>query len=127
MLRVLKLTLLMIACCHWMGCTWWLVSEYELSGYEQDESGVVRNLLVHNAWHPSLHLLQSDLGTQVRGTHTLHSSPLRSSYSYYLVYKPPRTSTDPQRTCIARATLPRCCPDPTPRSPLASSGGPGLS
>lgn len=65
MLRVLKLTMLMLVSAYWMGCTWWLVSEYELAGSEIDDWGIVRDLSMHNAWHPSLQLLQGDLGTQV--------------------------------------------------------------
>ena len=52
--RVLKLVLVMVCCCHYMGCAWWLVAGLEL------ESA----LTPQNSWQPDAFLLNSDLGTQ---------------------------------------------------------------
>ena len=52
--RALYLILLMICCCHWMGCAWWLVTEFELDGARQQQ----------NNWQPSQELLDSHLGSQ---------------------------------------------------------------
>ena len=29
---IFKLTLIMLFCCHWFGCLWWLISDLEQSG-----------------------------------------------------------------------------------------------
>ena len=62
-LRVAKLVVLMVACCHWMGSAWWLVSEFELAA--EGGNGLVVDLLRHNLWHPSEALLSAPLGAQV--------------------------------------------------------------
>ena len=57
-LRLCKLMLLMLACCHWMGCAWWLVSDLELSE-------TATPTVPFNDWQPSAELLQSPtLGPQ---------------------------------------------------------------
>ena len=35
-MRVLKLMVLMVGCCHWMGCAWWLVASVEAEGGEPE-------------------------------------------------------------------------------------------
>ena len=43
---VMKLTLIALFCCHWIGCAWWLVSDIEISeGSSPWYAG-------ENGWHP---------------------------------------------------------------------------
>jgi len=47
-LAVIKLLMLMLLCCHWFGCLWWMISDLEMSDIELDSpwySG-------YNNWHP---------------------------------------------------------------------------
>lgn len=53
-IRVLKLVLVMVCCCHYMGCAWWLVANLELDSA----------LSPTNGWQPDAALLQADLGAQ---------------------------------------------------------------
>ena len=55
-LRVSTLLVLMVCCCHWMGCLWWLVSDLELS-YASAPGAP-------NAWHPDTRALSSGLSSQ---------------------------------------------------------------
>ena len=55
----------MVACCHWMGSAWWLVSEFELAADTGGDDGLVIDLLRHNLWHPTEALLYGRLGAQV--------------------------------------------------------------
>ena len=48
---------LMICCCHWMGCSWWFVSDLEIS------YGATPGVPI-NDWQPSTVLLTSSLGAQ---------------------------------------------------------------
>lgn len=63
-LRVGKLIILMVACCHWMGSTWWVVSEFELAAISPGAQLEIE-LSQHNEWHPSQTLLHAPLGAQV--------------------------------------------------------------
>ena len=56
--RVLKLMLLMMACCHWMGCTWWLITDVELGGFAGNLTQAM------NDWQPTNDLLQGQFGEQ---------------------------------------------------------------
>ena len=51
-LRVFKLLVLMLACCHWMGCVWWFASEMELEL-------MANPLEPYSTWQPSAELLRS--------------------------------------------------------------------
>ena len=31
LLRIMRLAIISLLCCHWFGCTWWLVSDLELT------------------------------------------------------------------------------------------------
>ena len=64
-MRVLNLVLLMVGCCHWMGCTWWLVTEIELQVHSHELNSSSPTVLVEpNGWHPSQELLDSPLSAQ---------------------------------------------------------------
>ena len=48
LLRIFKLCLISILCCHWFGCLWWLISDIEITVAEMQspwEAGP-------NLWHP---------------------------------------------------------------------------
>ena len=63
-IRLVKLIIIMLACCHWMGCAWWFVADLEISAMT----------LIHksspyepfNDWQPSAELLSmnASLGLQ---------------------------------------------------------------
>jgi len=57
MLRVSKLMIIMISCCHWMGCLWWFIADLELNC-------IKGNVCDANEWQPNNELLQSSLGPQ---------------------------------------------------------------
>jgi hypothetical protein len=48
-MRIARLGLGMVGCCHWLGCLWWFVSDLELEGD-----------VAVNAWHPDPEILASD-------------------------------------------------------------------
>ena len=56
MMRVFKLILVMLGCCHWMGCAWWFVADLE----------IIEGGTEHNDWHPPSPLLtpNASLGAQ---------------------------------------------------------------
>ena len=69
-LRIFKISVLMMLCCHWMGCTWWLVSELEIQANDDGEGARARRLdkamlEAQNDWQPPTDLLNDDsLGPQ---------------------------------------------------------------
>ena len=69
-LRIFKISVLMMLCCHWMGCTWWLVSELEIQANDDGEGARARRLdkamlEAQNGWQPPTDLLNDDsLGPQ---------------------------------------------------------------
>lgn len=52
LIRVFKLCLAIILCCHWFGCVWWLISDFEMG----DPSINSPWYAGHNNWHPPLWL-----------------------------------------------------------------------
>ena len=68
--RIFKISVLMMLCCHWMGCTWWLVSELEIQANDDGEGARARRLdkamlEAQNGWQPPTDLLNDDsLGPQ---------------------------------------------------------------
>jgi len=56
LLRVIKLCLISLLCCHWFGCLWWLISDIEMT----DESLMYGYPLPQNQWHPPPWLKYSD-------------------------------------------------------------------
>ena len=69
-LRIFKISVLMMLCCHWMGCAWWLVSELEIQANDDGEGARARRLdkamlEAQNGWQPPTDLLNDDsLGPQ---------------------------------------------------------------
>ena len=68
-LRIFKISVLMMLCCHWMGCTWWLVSELEIQADDGEGARARRldkaMLEAQNDWQPPTDLLNDDsLGPQ---------------------------------------------------------------
>ena len=45
-LRIFKISVLMMLCCHWMGCAWWLVTELELAVIHA-QTGAALSLFLH--------------------------------------------------------------------------------
>ena len=68
--RIFKISVLMMLCCHWMGCAWWLVSDLEIQANDDGEGARARRLdkamlEAQNDWQPPTDLLNDDsLGPQ---------------------------------------------------------------
>ena len=56
LLRVIKLCLISLLCCHWFGCLWWLVSDIEMA----DQNLMSPWPTPQNEWHPPPWLKYSD-------------------------------------------------------------------
>ena len=57
LLRMFKLIIWAILCCHWFGCIWWLISDIEIKDARYYD---MPNEDIYNEWHPPHWLKYSD-------------------------------------------------------------------
>lgn len=60
-MRIVKLLLIMLGFCHWIGCAWWLVAELELPEPTADNPNAIAP---PSEWRPSEQLLAAPLSDQ---------------------------------------------------------------
>ena len=61
LLRIIKLAMSSLLCCHWFGCVWWLISDLEIQDMEIGEQWYAGQ----NTWHPPTWLKEEHhLGTK---------------------------------------------------------------